>query len=113
MESNFRKYDLLDNQVKFLKGWFKDTLHQAPINRLSILRLDGDMYESTMDALTSLYPKLSPGGFVIVDDYYSVNGCKMAVGDYRKSEKITDKMLDIDQGGVFCKKTSAINRQPR
>ena len=109
VEANFRKYDLLDNQVKFLKGWFKDTLHRAPINKLWVLRLDGDMYESTMDALTSLYPKLSSGGFVIIDDYHSVNGCKMAVADYRKSKKITDPILDIDQGGVYWKKQALIN----
>jgi O-methyltransferase len=69
VENNFRKYGLLDGQVVFLKGWFKDSLPNAPIKRLSILRLDGDMYESTRDALTNLYPKLSVGGFCIVDDY--------------------------------------------
>src|SRR5207248_8332186 len=54
----FKRYDLLDAQVRFLKGWFKDTLVDAPINRLAMLRLDGDLYESTMDALVPLYGKV-------------------------------------------------------
>src|SRR5262249_19830953 len=69
VKSNFERYSLLDEQVRFLKGWFKDTLPTAPIDKLAILRLDGDMYESTIQALTPLYPKLQPGGHCIVDDY--------------------------------------------
>ena len=64
------RYGLLDERIHFLKGWFKDTLSIAPINSLSLLRLDGDLYESTMDALTPLYEKVSKGGFIIVDDYF-------------------------------------------
>jgi O-methyltransferase len=59
----FARYGLLDDQVKFLKGWFRDTLPSAPIGQLALMRLDGDLYESTMDALMSLYDKLAPGGF--------------------------------------------------
>jgi hypothetical protein len=55
VKSNFRAYGLLDGQIRFLKGWFKDTLPSAPISALAIMRLDGDYYESTMDALTNLY----------------------------------------------------------
>src|SRR5262249_42859847 len=58
------RYDLLDGQVRFLKGWFKDTLRTAPIEKLAMLRLDGDLYESTIDALDPLYAKVSDGGFV-------------------------------------------------
>ena len=69
VKTNFSRYGLLDEQVAFLPGWFRDTLPAAPINQLAVLRLDGDLYESTMDALTALYHKVSPGGFVIVDDF--------------------------------------------
>jgi len=69
VRSNFQRYGLLDDQVHFLKGWFRDTLSRAPISQLAVLRLDGDMYESTHDAFVHLYPKLSIGGFVIIDDY--------------------------------------------
>jgi hypothetical protein len=69
VQSNFTAYGVLDKQVRFLKGWFKDTLPTAPIGALAIMRLDGDYYESTMDALTNLYDKLSVGGYAIIDDY--------------------------------------------
>ena len=69
VKANFARYGLLDDNVRFLKGWFKDRLPAAPIERLAVLRLDGDMYASTMDALNSLYERLSPGGYAIVDDY--------------------------------------------
>ena len=69
VEVNFRKYGLRDAQVHFLEGWFRDTLPNAPVDRLCVLRLDGDMYESTMIALENLHDRVSPGGFIIVDDY--------------------------------------------
>lgn len=104
VERNFEKYGLLDNQVVFLKGWFKDTLPDAPIEKLSILRLDGDMYGSTMDALENLYPKLSKGGFCIIDDY-EMKGCKQAVDDYRARHKITEEMKEIDWTASYWRKS--------
>ena len=97
----------MDEQVKFLKGWFKDTLPSAPIEKLSLVRLDGDMYESTMDAIVNLYPKLSVGGFLIVDDY-CIDNCKKAITDYRTSNNIKDEIIDIDGTGVFWQKGSDV-----
>ncbi|HSY75753.1 MAG TPA: TylF/MycF/NovP-related O-methyltransferase [Bacteroidia bacterium] len=104
VKQNFEKYGLLDEQVKFLKGWFKDTLPNAPIKNLAILRLDGDMYESTMDGLVNLYPKLSKGGYIIVDDWGAVPACKQATEDYRKQRGITEPIKEIDWTGVYWKK---------
>ncbi len=101
VQANFARYALLDEQVRFLKGWFKDTLPSAPIERLAILRLDGDMYESTMDALRALYAKVSPGGVVIVDDYGAVAGCKRAIADFRGEHGIDEPIKDIDGIGAF------------
>lgn len=101
--SNFRKYALLDDQVVFLKGWFKDTLPNAPIEKLAVLRLDGDMYGSTMDALTNLYPKLSIGGFCIIDDY-ALKRCKQAVDDYRADNGVSAEMKVVDWTGRYWRK---------
>ena len=103
VENNFRKYGLLDDQVVFLQGWFRDTLARAPIESLSILRLDGDMYGSTMESLESLYPRLSKGGFCIVDDY-ALPSCGMAVDDYRKKHQIDSEMKAIDWTGIHWRK---------
>ncbi len=105
VKSNFEKYGLLDQQVQFLKGWFKDTLPAAPIKKLAVIRLDGDMYESTMDSLVNLYPKLSHNGYVIIDDWGSVEGCRLAVLDYRKKNNIVEEIIPIDSDGVYWKKT--------
>lgn len=104
VRANFERYGLLDGQVRFLKGWFRDTLPGAPIDRLAVLRLDGDMYESTMDALTALYPKLSPGGYIIVDDYGAIPACRRAVHDYRREHGITEQILPIDWTGVYWRR---------
>jgi hypothetical protein len=101
---NFKRYDLLDDQVKFLPGWFRDTLPKAPIKQLAVLRLDGDLYESTMDALVPLYPKVTPGGFVIIDDY-NLSMCQKAVHDYRKRMGINEEIIPIDDAGAYWRKS--------
>ena len=101
----FRRYGVLDEQVKFIKGWFKDTLAAAPIERLAILRLDGDLYESTMDALAPLYDKVGRGGFVIVDDYGSCPPCKRAIDDFRTQRGISDALQSIDIQSVYWRKS--------
>jgi O-methyltransferase len=105
VKANFERYGLLDDHVRFLKGWFRDTLPSAPIEKLAVIRLDGDMYESTMDALTHLYPKLSTGGYLIVDDYGVVPACREAIDDYRASNGINDEIIDIDWSGIYWQRS--------
>ncbi len=105
VKNNFKKYEVLDDRVEFLKGWFKNTLPEASITKLSILRLDGDLYESTIDALINLYPKLSIGGYCIIDDWGAIKACKKAVEDFRKAFEITEPIEIIDWTGVYWKKT--------
>jgi O-methyltransferase len=104
VRANFQRYGLLDDQVRFLAGWFKDTLHDAPIDRIAILRLDGDLYESTIQALDALYPRLSPGGFCIIDDYHLIKACRQAVTDYRAKHGVSAEIVDIDGCGVLWRK---------
>jgi len=101
VQANFRRFGLLDTQVRFLKGWFSDTLPSAPIDRLAVLRLDGDMYSSTRDALVNLYHRVSPGGFVIVDDYFSWPACRRAVDEFRAQHGILDPIQAIDWTGAY------------
>jgi O-methyltransferase len=104
--NTFEKYEIPLEKVRFLEGWFKDSLPGAPIDRLSLLRLDGDLYESTMDALKSLYHKLSPGGFVIIDDYKALSQCEQAVHEFRSDHGITEPIQEIDTMAVFWRKSS-------
>jgi O-methyltransferase len=105
VKENFKRYDLLDQQVRFIKGLFQDTLTHSPIKKLALLRLDGDMYGSTIQALNSLYDKLSPGGYVIVDDYGVLKGCKAAVRDFRKERNIVEPISSVDWSGVYWRKS--------
>jgi hypothetical protein len=107
VKENFAKFGLLDDQVRFLKGWFCDTLPSAPIDQLSVLRLDGDLYQSTMDALNALYDKVSIGGYVIVDDYNSWPHCRQAVDEFRTRQRIADPLSAIDDSAVFWKVSQA------
>lgn len=107
VKANFARYDLLDDRVRFLEGWFKDTLPTAPIDRLAVIRLDGDLYESTWDAISALYPKLSLGGYLIVDDYGCIEECRRAIHDYRSQHGITEPIETIDWTGVYWKRTES------
>lgn len=106
VQGNFSAYGLLDERVRFLKGWFKDTLPRAPIERLAVMRLDGDYYESTHDALVNLYPRLTPGGFLIVDDYgeESWTYCRKAVDEFRAAHGITAPMVKVDSRCWFWRR---------
>lgn len=98
---------MLDDQVRFLKGWFKDSLPAAPIGSLALIRHDGDLYESTMDALTNLYDKLSVGGIVIIDDYGSeFIQCTEAVDEFRAKRNIKDPLVPVDASCHWWRKTS-------
>jgi O-methyltransferase len=104
VKNNFRKFNLLDDQVVFIKGWFHETLFTAPVEKLAILRLDGDMYESTMTTLNALYDKVQDGGYVIVDDYGYIESCRQAIHDFFASRSISPELKQIDWTGVFWKK---------
>jgi len=101
---NFERFGLLDGRVRFLEGWFKETLPDAPIKRIAVLRLDGDLYESTMIPLTALYDRVSPGGYIIVDDYGALPGCRAAIDEFRATRGIDDPIVRVDWTGVHWRK---------
>lgn len=106
VQDAFRRYGLLDEKVAFLPGWFEDTLPQAPVDQLAILRADGDLFSSTLEILTNLYPKLAPGGFVIIDDYGALQDCRAAVHAYRARHALSEPIEPIDGMGVFWRKAT-------
>jgi O-methyltransferase len=107
VKRNFEKFGLLDEQVVLVPGWFKDTLPTAPVKRIAVLRLDGDMYESTMQALDHLYDKVAANGWIVIDDYELVPACKAAVDDFLAARSVTPDLFPIDGVGVFFRKPFA------
>ncbi len=108
VRANFERFGMLDDQVVFLKGWFKDTLPRAPIDRLALMRLDGDYYESTMDALKALYDKLSIGGYAIIDDYGEDEWtyCRQAVDEFRSAHGLTEPLVRVDRRCYYWQRAS-------
>jgi len=104
VKSNFEKFGLLDEQVIFLKGWFSETMPRVPSKQIAILRLDGDMYQSTIDPLLHLYDRIPNGGWVIVDDFHMVPAAKQAVEDFLGSRNEKQVFQEIDGVGVCFRK---------
>ena len=100
----FERYGLLDERIRFLPGWFKDSLPGCPVQQLALLRVDGDLYESTRDVLENLYARVADGGYVIVDDYRSLPPCRQAVEDFRAAHAIQAPLENIDGHAVFWRK---------
>ena len=110
VKANFQRYGLLDDRVCFLPGFFDVSLRSADIGALAILRVDADMYQSTTEVLDRLYPKVSAGGCVIIDDYGAMTSCRAAVDDFRKREGVVEELCWIDWTGVFWRKQTASPR---
>ena len=104
VQANFAWHGLLDHQVRFVPGWFRETLPRLAGHPWSVIRLDGDLYESTIQALENLYPTLSPRGFLIVDDYGALESCRRAVDDFRDSRAIAEPLREIDWTAVYWRK---------
>ncbi len=107
-----RRYDLLDERVEIIAGWFRESLPRAPITWLALIRLDATFYQSTRDALEVLYPKLSPGGFVIAADYGVPTGARRAVDEYRMRHGVGERLTPIDMQGVMWRRTVVSARAP-
>jgi hypothetical protein len=107
VKANLDRLGVPQKNIRFLKGWFKNTLPRAPIERLAILRADSDLYESTIDVLKNLYHKVSPGGFVIIDDYGDWEPCRKAVTEFRESHNITAPIIPIDSAGAYWRKAQS------
>lgn len=86
-------------KYKFIKGWFSKTLPDYQFNEdIAILRLDGDWYESTMECLNFLYDKVVNGGLIIIDDYYTWEGCARAVHDFLSKSHAVARIRQTETG---------------
>lgn len=102
----------LERGVEFVPGFFADTLPTLTDRSWSVVRLDGDTYESTWLALESLYPRLSSGGYLIVDDYQLIDECRDAVDEFRREHGIADAIEKVDWNAVRWRRTSEPDGKP-
>ena len=95
VRANFARFGL-ESGVEFVQGYFEHTLAQLEPQRWAICRLDGDSYEATRTSLRALYPELSVGGYLIVDDYHVLDECRRAVDEFRAEHGIDEPMERVD-----------------
>ena len=96
------RFDLLDDRVELLEGYFADTLPSLAQRELALIRLDSDSFESTETSLVHLYPLLHRGGVVIIDDWHLI-GCRIAVDNYRKKNKLSGEVQVTAGNGWWIK----------
>ena len=99
---------LPSNRLVFHKGWFQETIPHLGTEpeSIAVLRLDGDWYESTKVCLEHLYDRLTPGGIVILDDYFCWEGCKKATDEYRLAHNISYAIIPIDKEAAYWLKSN-------
>ena len=105
VKANFARFGCSEG-VRFVPGFFEDTLPGLADGHWAIVRLDGDTYEATMTALSSLYPGLALGGYLVIDDYGALEECRRAVDDFRGRHGITEPLEEIDWTGMRWRRES-------
>jgi hypothetical protein len=96
------------HRLEFVPGFFEQTLPALAdgARRWSVIRLDGDTYDVTLLALRCLYPGLSQGGYLIVDDYLDIDECRQAVDDFRRQHSIDEPLEQVDWSCARWRRTS-------
>jgi O-methyltransferase len=102
VKANVARFDLLDERIQFVEGYFEDSLGALADRQFALIRLDSDSYDSVMTSLDHLYPGLSSGGIIIIDDWH-LPGCRMAVDAYRAKHGIIEPMLSKAGNGYWIK----------
>jgi O-methyltransferase len=95
-------------KVRLIKGWFDKTIPEErnKIQKIAVLRIDGDWYESVKTCLEGLYDKVELGGVIISDDYQSCYGAEKAVDEFIATNKLKAKIILDGRGGCYWYKTS-------
>ncbi|OGW36948.1 MAG: macrocin O-methyltransferase [Nitrospirae bacterium RBG_13_39_12] len=86
-------------KIHFIKGKVEETIPEKAPEKISLLRLDTDWYKSTLHELAHLYPRLSPGGIIIIDDYGHWHGARKATEEFIKNNNIRLFLSRIDYTG--------------
>jgi O-methyltransferase len=106
IDSVYNSFDVLNismDNVVLVKGYFEKTVakNKKICDKIAVLRLDGDWYESTKVCLEQLYEQVVEGGCIIIDDYGHWNGCKVATDEFREKHNITSPLIHTDYTEVY------------
>lgn len=107
LEDVSRLFDRLGivSPCHLVKGRFQDTLPRAAVERIAVLHIDGDWYESVKTCLIHLYDRVSPGGVIQLDDYGCWAGARKAVDEFMRTRAIPGPLRVLDYTGRQLIKT--------
>lgn len=93
VDYSIKAMSLTGCKYEIIKGWFDQTLPAFnSTKKIALLRLDGDWYDSIKSCLVNLYPHVVKNGLIIIDDYYTWDGCSRAVHDYLSEIKSSSRI---------------------
>lgn len=96
-----RRVRVPEEDVTIVPGWFSDTLPKLPAQRIALLHIDADWYDSVTEVLDSLFDRVVPGGYVVLDDYGYWEGCSRAWHDFETRRGLSLKLTHVDSAGVY------------
>ena len=111
VQASFARLGLSEG-VSFVAGFFADTLPALRGHPWAVARLDGDSYDATRSALDAVYPSLSVGGYLVIDDFYPLDDCRRAVEDFRAEHEITEPIESVDWNAARWRRASAAGPAP-
>jgi O-methyltransferase len=101
----FRKVLAPTHNLHVVKGWFEDTLPRAEVQQISLLHIDADWFESVKLVLDTFYDRVSPGGYLVLDDFDYWEGCKRALDAFCQERDIGKlEIQKVDRYGAFFRK---------
>jgi len=100
----FRKFEIPMSDIQIVKGWFHETFPCVEINKISLLHIDADWYESVKLCLETFYDNVQPGGFIVIDDYVFWEGCKKATDEFLKEKVPGIKLTRVGHAGCYIQK---------
>ena len=92
------------SRVRIMEGWFQDTFPKTSIAEIALLNIDADWYESVKLCLETFYDRITPGGFVSIDDYGHWPGCRKAVDEFLAARQLPYKLQEVDYTGRWFQK---------
>ena len=105
VQAAFRRLHVPFAQVKVIPGWFNDTLASVPVESIALLHVDADWYDSVKIVLDVFYDKVTPGGYIVLDDYGYWQGCNRAVAEFLSERGLGKiELVRTDRVGAYFRK---------
>ena len=109
----FEHFHINRDKVRLVKGWFQDTCPPVAeeVGEIAFLRIDGDWYDSTKLCLDVFYDQVAPGGFLLIDDYFSCYGARKATDEFIEQHGLEVRLVSDGRGGCSFRKPVELGKE--